>query len=214
MKIKVCGMRDAENIRAIAQLDIDMMGFIFYRKSPRYAGLIPPASVFEDTGKKVKRVGVFVNAMPQNIVTAAYRWQLNVLQLHGAESPELCGNLRRTLDPDICPGIRVIKVISVHQPSDVDQYRRYEGTVDGFLFDTKCPEGGGSGQQFDWSVLDRYEGTEPFLLSGGIGPEDAERVKAFRHPRFAGIDVNSRFESAPGLKDVGLLRDFIQKVRN
>jgi len=232
MIIKVCGLRDAENIRAISQLDIDMMGFIFWPQSPRYvqmissrAGIIPdyseerlksckkisPESPAEI--KKIKRVGVFVDDMPQNIITRVFNYNLDVVQLHGQESRIMIENLRRTIDPDIRPGIQVIKAISIEKEADFAACQDYEGVVDGFLFDTKCPSVGGSGTQFNWSMLKAYQGQTPFLLSGGIGPDDADAIKAIQHPQFAGIDLNSRFETSPGVKDVEMIQKFISKLR-
>ena len=123
-------------------------------------------------------------------------------------------NLRSTLVPDIAPGIKIIKALGVGSCEDVARARDYEGAVDLFLFDTHGPTQGGSGRQFDWSVLDAYDGNTPFLLSGGIGPDDAARIRAFRHPQFAGVDLNSRFETEPGLKDVERLRAFIWAIQN
>jgi len=219
MKIKVCGMRDGENIRWVAALGVDWIGMIFWDKSPRYVTMIPTdAGIIPDRADTtpktdIKRVGVFVDEMPQNIITRAVNFELDLIQLHGHETPTMIRNLRRTLDPDIRPGIQFIKAISVSCRDDIAAYKPYEDCVDYFLFDTKCPTVGGSGSQFDWSVLEAYNGSKPFLLSGGIGPDDAERVKAFHHPQCIGIDLNSRFETAPGVKDVDLLRTFIQHIK-
>ncbi len=236
MIIKVCGMRDADNIKAVEQLDIDLMGLVFYPKSPRYvpmvrarSGNMPDYSAERLATLKarlaeggvaagsattgVPRVGVFVDDMPQNIVTRVYNFQLDYVQLHGNEPRTTIDNLRRTLDPDIRPGIRFIKAISIERPEDVDRWREYDGAVDMLLFDTRCPQVGGGGHQFDWSALQRYDGDIPFLLSGGIGPDDADRIRDFHHPRWVGIDLNSRFETAPGVKDVDLLRNFINAIR-
>ena len=232
MIIKVCGMREPENIRAVSALGIDMMGFIFWKRSPRFvqmissqAGIIPDYSlerlnkgrgkVEESTSviEQPKRVGVFVDDMPQSIVTRVFNYGLDFVQLHGEESRVMIENLRRTLEPDIKSGVKIIKALSIEKPEDVSRYKEYEGVVDMFLFDTKCKTVGGSGEQFDWNVLDQYDGETPFLLSGGIGPDDVERVKSFKHPRFAGIDLNSRFEIEPGLKDVEALRQFINAIR-
>lgn len=221
-------MREPDNIRAVSELGIDLMGFIFYPKSPRYvqmissrAGIIPDYSIERLNGKgsvnvdntQPKRVGVFVDDMPQNIITRVYNYNLDYIQLHGDEPRETCENLRATLDPDIHKGIKIIKAISVNVPEDIDKCKDYVGAVDMFLFDTQCKTVGGSGEQFDWSVLNRYDGDVPFILSGGIGPDDAECVKAFHHPQFAGIDLNSRFEISPALKDVDKLQTFINQVR-
>jgi len=219
MKIKVCGMRDGENIRRVAALGVDWIGMIFWDKSPRYVTMIPTdAGIIPDRADTtpktdIKRVGVFVDEMPQNIITRAVNFELDLIQLHGHETPTMIRNLRRTLDPDIRPGIQFIKAISVSCRDDIAAYKPYEDCVDYFLFDTKSPTVGGSGAQFDWSVLEAYDGNKPFLLSGGIGPDDAERVKAFHHPQCIGIDLNSRFETAPGVKDVDLLRTFIQHIK-
>ncbi|MDY4410398.1 MAG: phosphoribosylanthranilate isomerase [Prevotella sp.] len=234
MKIKVCGMRDAQNIRDVAALDIDLMGFIFYPKSPRFvslissqAGIIPdysperlnmavnadgkPGYIFP---KRIKRVGVFVDEMPQTIITYVYNYSLDYIQLHGKETPTLIDNLRRTLVPDLVPDIKVIKAFGITSADDLQQCEAYEGYADLFLFDTRTPLKGGSGRQFNWSVLESYHGRTPFLLSGGIGPEDADRVKAFHHPQCVGIDLNSRFETAPAMKDVELLSKFIKQIKD
>ena len=157
-------------------------------------------------------VGVFVNDMPQNIVTAVYNYHLDYVQLHGEESPVMIDNLRRTLVPDIVPEIKIIKAISVSSAEDLKRCEQYEGHIDLFLFDTKCKGYGGSGQQYDWSVLKAYTGQTPFLLSGGIGPDDVDRLRAFHHPKCIGIDLNSKFETAPGMKDVTKLQQFLLQL--
>lgn len=228
--IKVCGMRDAQNIREVAALGVNLIGLIFYPKSPRYvesissdAGIIPdyssltPDPLPEGEGrnmldKQLKAVGVFVDDMPQNIVTAVYNYHLSYVQLHGNESPVMIDNLRRTLVPDIVPQIKIIKAISVSSTEDLQRCKQYEGHVDLFLFDTKCKGYGGSGQQYDWSVLEAYTGPTPFLLSGGIGPDDAARLRDFHHPQCVGIDLNSKFETAPGMKDVTKLQQFLLQL--
>ena len=211
-------MRDADNIRDISALGVDMIGLIFYPPSPRYvqqfssgAGIIPDYA--PDMGKTPLRVGVFVDDMPQNIVTRVYNYKLDYIQLHGNEPRETLENLRATIDPDIKPKIKIIKAISVSSAEDIKKYKEYVGAADLFLFDTKCKTVGGSGEQFDWQVLQAYDGDVPFLLSGGIGPDDAERVKNFHHPKCIGIDINSKFEIEPALKDVEKLKQFLVKVK-
>ena len=211
-------MRDADNIRDISALGVDMIGLIFYPPSPRYvqqfssgAGIIPDYA--PDMGKTPLRVGVFVDDMPQNIVTRVYNYKLDYIQLHGNEPRETLENLRATIDPDIKPKIKIIKAISVSSAEDIKKYKEYVGAADLFLFDTKCKTVGGSGEQFDWQVLQAYDGDVPFILSGGIGPDDAERVKNFHHPKCIGIDLNSKFEIEPALKDVEKLRQFLVKVK-
>ena len=220
--IKVCGMRDVENIRAVAALGVDMIGFVFWKDSPRYvsmmsseAGIMPDyaGDNVRSVGSGIKKVGVFVDDMPQNIVTRVYNYGLDYVQLHGSESSVMIENLRRTLDPDIRKGVRIIKAISVETAEDVGKWREYDGVADMLLFDTKCTCVGGSGNRFDWSVLQSYDGGIPFMLGGGIGPDDIRRVKDFEHPMFAGIDLNSRFETEPGMKDVEALREFIGEIR-
>lgn len=211
-------MRDADNIRDISALGVDMIGLIFYPPSPRYvqqfsngAGIIPDYA--PDMGKTPLRVGVFVDDMPQNIVTRVYNYKLDYIQLHGNEPRETLENLRATIDPDIKPKVKIIKAISVSSAEDIKKYKEYVGAADLFLFDTECKTVGGSGEQFDWQVLQAYDGDVPFLLSGGIGPDDVERIKNFHHPKCIGIDLNSKFEIEPALKDVEKLKQFLVKVK-
>lgn len=222
MIVKVCGMRDADNISEVAKLGVDWIGFIFWQDSPRFvsqitshAGTIPDYSSFRDsTIDGVKKVGVFVDAMPQSIVTRIVNYNLDIVQLHGQESPVMIDNLRATVDPDIHAGIQIMKAISISTSEDVRKYKEYIGHVDYFLFDAKTPLVGGSGNQFDWSMLEAYDGNVPFLLSGGIGPDDINRVKTFHHPMCMGIDLNSRFEDEPAMKNVDKLKAFISELRN
>lgn len=215
-------MCDSANIADVVKAGADWIGMIFHPKSPRYVTMIPSfAGIIPDradTGAqsalgKVKRVGVFVDAMAQDIITRVVNYDLDYIQLHGSETPTLMRNLRATLDPDIHPGIKLIKAISVADESDLRQCEQYEGVADLFLFDTRCPSHGGSGRQFDWSVLQAYRGQTPFLLSGGIGPDDAEAIKSFSHPQMIGIDINSRFETAPAVKDAEKIRTFINEIK-
>ena len=191
-------MREADNIRKVEALGIDLMGFIFWPKSKRYVAEPP-----QYLPTQVKKVGVFVDATLEDVRQHIQDYQLNIIQLHGHETPAFAQALK--------PAV-IIKAFNIATAEDLAQTKPYEGIVDYFLFDTKAQLPGGSGEQFDWSVLSHYEGTTPFLLSGGIGPDDAERIKAFHHPRCIGIDLNSRFEMAPGLKDVNQLREFILKL--
>ena len=199
MIVKVCGMRDSENIRQVEALRPDWLGFIFWPKSSRYVSELPAYIPIH-----TKRVGVFVNEDIETVRQTAVDYALDIIQLHGHESPEYAANLHEW---------KIVKAISVSSRDDIITYKNYEGLVDYFLFDTKCKTVGGSGQQFDWSVLEAYDGRTHFLLSGGIGPDDADRVRAFHHPQCIGIDLNSRFETAPGLKDVHKLKEFIKKIR-
>ena len=204
-------MRDAENIREIERAiansslftlhsSLFLMGFIFWPKSSRYVSERP---AYLPT--KCKRVGVFVDEDLEMVRRIADDYALDFIQLHGHESADYCAQLK---------ALKLIKAISVSGQDDIATYKTYEGLVDYFLFDTKCPSVGGSGQQFDWSVLSAYDGNTPFLLSGGIGPDDAERVKASHYSKCVGIDLNSRFEIAPGLKDINKLKDFLNALNN
>lgn len=227
MIIKVCGMRDGENIRQVSALGVNWIGMIFWEQSPRNVTMIPThAGIIPDRAKEFEvssasgvsytapqRVGVFVDEMAQNIITRAVNYRLDIIQLHGHESPTFIRNLRHTLDPDLRPGIRFMKAVSIACADDLLLCKDYEDCVDYFLFDTKCTTVGGSGRQFDWSLLKAYNGQKPFLLSGGIGPDDADRVKNFSHPRCIGIDLNSRFETEPGMKDVEALRSFLSQLK-
>ncbi len=193
--IKVCGMREADNIREVEALGVALMGFIFWPKSSRYISERPAYLPIH-----CKRVGVFVDEDIENVRRITDEYALDYVQLHGHERPDYCAQLK---------GMHLIKTISVSGCDDIATYKKYDGLVDYFLFDTKCPSVGGSGQQFDWTVLSTYDGETPFLLSGGIGPDDVERVKTFCHPKCIGIDLNSRFEIAPAHKDVDALRRFL-----
>ena len=206
MLVKVCGMREPENIEKVAQLGVDMMGFIFYPKSPRFASQSVARTAAD---KNVCRVGVFVNESVELISDKIQLFDLNAVQLHGNESRELCEQLHEQNGL-----LKVIKAISVSTAGDIQKYKEYVGAVDYFLFDTKCKTVGGSGQQFDWQVLENYDGDVPFILSGGIGPEDVERIRNFHHPKCIGIDLNSKFEMEPGLKDVEMLKTFLENIEN
>ena len=199
MIIKVCGMRDAQNIRDIESLDVDWIGMIFWPKSKRYVAEVPSY-----LPEHLKKVGVFVDSTLDDILQHISDYQLDIIQLHGQESPDFA----KALKPHT-----IIKAFNIEKADDLLQTEKYEGIADYFLFDTKGKMVGGNGQKFDWSVLTTYQGKTPFLLSGGIGPEDAESVKSFHHPRCIGIDLNSRFESEPGFKNINQLKTFINHIR-
>ena len=201
--IKVCGMKDAASIQAVEALkETDWMGFIFYPPSPRYMAHTP-----EYLPSHCRRTGVFVNASSFFIRKKISDFQLEYVQLHGTEPPSFCLDLRQQ-------GIKVIKTVSIASSEDLRHTEAYEGCCDYFLFDTRCAQHGGSGRQFDWNILHDYHGATPFLLSGGIAPDDTERLNAFQHPLLAGYDLNSKFEDAPGVKNVELLRTFFEKLKN
>jgi len=207
--IKVCGMREAANIRELSTLDINWLGLIFWPKSSRYVNERP-----EYLPRNIKRVGVFVDEAPEKIVSISRLYGLDYIQLHGHESTTDINRLRQAITNQGSSTIppQLIKAFSIATASDLEQTKAYEGQVDYFLFDTKGPSVGGNGIQFDWDVLTAYQGNTPFLLSGGIGPEDAERIQAFYHPQCIGIDLNSRFEVSPGLKDIHRLKTFLEQL--
>lgn len=194
-------MRDADNIRAVDGLPVNWMGFIFWPRSSRYVSQKP---AYLPT--KAKRVGVFVDADIEDVHQHIEDYALDIVQLHGHETPAYVSQLQ---------GVKVIKAISVGSRDDIAAYKPYEGLVDYFLFDTKCKTVGGSGEHFDWTVLTDYVGETPYLLSGGIGPDDAARVRQFLAAngspvgKCIGIDLNSRFEISPALKDVNQLKRFL-----
>lgn len=206
MKIKVCGMKYPENIEDLNKLPIDYMGMIFYQKSPRYIDYQLWQDVRDIHSSNIKRVGVFVNSTIDFIVEMIDKYKLDLIQLHGNESPNFCSELNKFTP--------IIKAFSISEASDFEQTKAYEGLRGYFLFDTKTPQYGGSGKKFDWAILDAYYGDTPFFLSGGISAEDVEQIKAIKHPRLYGVDLNSKFETEPGLKDIQLLDQFIKQLRN
>ena len=205
MIIKVCGMRDAENIREVETVGTDLMGFIFWPQSSRYVSERPSY-----LPTHCQRVGVFVDATIDDICQHVADYALNYVQLHGHETPDYIRTLRAV--DGFAADTRLIKAFNIATIADLEQIAPYTGLVDYFLFDTKGPSVGGNGQQFDWNVLSAYNGDTPFLLSGGISPDDAQRLSAFHHEKCIGIDLNSRFELAPGLKDVAALHKFLNEL--
>lgn len=204
MILKVCGMGDTVRMHQLATMPVDMLGFIFYPKSPRYVvGKIDPVEIAK-LPQQIERVGVFVNAEIAEIAEMAESYFLTAIQLHGSELPELCRELKDE-------GYKVLKAFNINKKND---YEAYAPFCDYFLFDTPSPQHGGTGQKFDWALLEHYNGSTPFLLSGGIGPDDVEALKHFNHPQFTGIDINSKFEVEPGIKDVNLIRKLTNEIKH
>lgn len=214
MKIKICGLRQPENIAAIARLPVDYLGFIFYPESPRYvSGDKLPKWLRASAGNiPQQRVGVFVNAEIDQVLNAVHDYQLDYVQLHGNESPAYCQELNLLWTVNTVRSARLIKAFSVDEDFDFDTTASYAAYCPYFLFDTRGPEKGGTGRQFNWQLLQQYEGVTPFFLSGGIGPDDAAAIRRFQHPQLHGIDLNSRFESEPGIKDTAALHEFLTAV--
>jgi len=204
--IKICGMRDPDNIREMLTLNPDFMGFIFYSKSPRFV-MSPESLQNIYFGQNTQKTGVFVNATEEEIMHTVKLYDLHAVQLHGEESVNLCRSLRKN-------GLLVLKAFQINSAEDFDATFEYNHQVDYFLFDTKSASYGGSGSKFDWSLLEAYKGDIPFFLSGGIGTDDVEAIQMINHPYFRGVDLNSRFEIAPAIKDYILLKQFIKKFND
>ncbi len=204
--IKVCGMREPDNIRDILTLDPDFLGLIFYPKSSRY---VTSPTIINNIrfGQNIKKTGVFVNATEDEIMQKVKLYELQAVQLHGEESVVLCRSLRNK-------GVLVLKAFQIYAAEDFEDTLLYNDQVDYFLFDTKTASYGGSGSKFDWSLLDAYHGNTPFFLSGGIGPDDVQAIQKINHPLFRGVDLNSRFEIAPAIKSYKLLQQFIKQLNS
>lgn len=217
MRIKVCGLREPANIAAVCALPVDFIGFIFYPPSPRY---VDPAVKLDTWLRRqatvslggIAKVGVFVNAAIEEVVNAIHDYQLDYVQLHGEESPEYCQELEDLWSLSSIRRASIIKAFSVDAQFDFQTTAAYTAYCKYFIFDTKGAGYGGTGQSFDWALLDRYLGVTPFLLSGGIGPTDVTAIRQLQHPQLSGVDLNSRFESVPGEKDVTLLEQFIRNL--
>jgi phosphoribosylanthranilate isomerase len=206
LKIKVCGMKEAENLVKVCGLDPDFVGYIFFRGSSRYVGVKPDEALFSIPGDTVSRVGVFVNEPILSVRKIVKSGWLDVVQLHGSETPEYCKAL-------VNEGIHVIKAIGPGHLDSMKSLEDYYGVVHYFLFDTSGEGRGGTGEKFDWSLLEKYVLPVPFLLSGGIGPGDGPAIRKLDHLLLRGVDVNSRFEEAPGRKNIELLTGFMKEIR-
>jgi phosphoribosylanthranilate isomerase len=229
MIIKVSGLREAGQIRDVAAMGVGMMAFDFRKESERFvrmissqAGIIPDyseqrlaasrgyatqgGSKEREVGSTLvpQKVGVFADDMPQNIITRIYNYQLDAVQLDGCELPVMIDNLRRSVVPDICPNIIIIKTLHIHEAADVDAWKDYEHHADMLLLEIK-------NRKHVKDVVARYNGTLPFLLSYGIGPDDADFQKTISHPMLAGFDLDEGFETAPSVKDIARLQAFIQQ---
>ena len=217
--LKVCGMKYVDNIQQVAELQPDYLGFIFYEKSKRnFEGIIP------EIPKEIKKTGVFVNEIPEIVVSLVDEYQLQAIQLHGDESVEYIKQIKNLFEErfeELSPKLKsttkpveIIKVFGIKNEFDFNILKDYEEVVDFFLFDTKGKERGGNGVTFNWQVLNDYNSTKPFFLSGGIGVEEAAEVNKILKtdlPVYA-LDINSRFETKPGLKSVEKLKKFIKEV--
>ncbi|MBO9636820.1 phosphoribosylanthranilate isomerase [Siphonobacter aquaeclarae] len=209
MRIKVCGMKEAENIRELLDLQPDYLGFIFFEKSPRYVGESFDPEIIREIPRSVRKVGVFVNASIDQVIRTVKKYALDYVQLHGEETPDFCRSLQ-------FKGVNIIKAFRVDDTFNFSQLNNYKPVCDYFLFDTKASQYGGTGIAFDWALLERYDNEKPFFLSGGIGPEDAEVILDLKERtglKIHAVDINSKFEIEPGLKDIALVRDFIERLK-
>lgn len=205
MKVKVCGMRDGENIRRLSALKIDYMGLIFYPASPRHVTERP--KFLPDAADGIKLTGVFVDAPIEVIMEKVAEYPLSAVQLHGSETPGFCRQvMERT-------GAEVIKALHISAPGDIEKGKEYAGYCNFLLLDTACSGYGGSGRRFDWGALESCNLETPFFLSGGIDLSCAARIAAMNCPGMAGVDINSRFEISPGIKDIELIKSFMDKLK-
>lgn len=205
MNIKVCGITQLKQLQQLEAMNIDFAGLIFYRESSRYIGDKLNKKEIKSADFDLKKVGVFVNPEMIEVLDAIDDYGLDVVQLHGDESPEICENLSDEVE--------VIKAFRIRPGDDININRLvepYDAVCDYYLFDTGGLKEsfGGTGQQFDWNMLSKAKIEKPFFLSGGIGPEDVLRLKAFKHPDIFGVDINSRFEKEPGMKDMAMVLQF------
>lgn len=213
MIIKVCGMKEPDNILRLADLNPDYMGFIFYPQSRRYAG-VPDKDTLASLPASIMKTGVFVDESIRNILEKVINYNLDAVQLHGAESAEFCLLLREDLDKvQAKKHIEIIKAFGVSPGFSFRDLEPFAGVTDFFLFDTKSVEHGGSGIVFDWKILEQYTMDKPYFLSGGLSPENIAGISHFKDANLYGVDLNSRFETEPGVKDIQKLESAFQIIR-
>jgi phosphoribosylanthranilate isomerase len=206
MKIKVCGITTIQDAAFLLQQDVEYAGFIFYPKSARFVGEDPDPSLFRATGHTIKNVGVFVNTPADAVIEAVKNYKLDLVQLHGTETPSYCRKIKNA-------GIEIIKAFGVDDNFDPADTAVYSPCADYFLFDTGSSSYGGTGRKFNWQVLEDFNSPRPCFLSGGIGPDDADEILSLRLPSLYAIDINSKFEAKPGIKNQQLLSLFLEKMR-
>lgn len=206
LKLKICGMKDIDNIREVIGIEPDFIGFIFYQGSPRYAGERIHPLLNNIVRASVRKVGVFVDEPLDSLLATARKNDLDLVQLHGKEDPEICHEVRLS-------GFGVIKTFAVGEDFDYRNLENYTDKVDYFLFDTKDRLHGGSGRSFEWGILNDYPCQVPYFLSGGIGLDNIDQVTKINSDFMKVIDVNSRFEISPGIKDIVKLRLLREKLK-
>ncbi|MFN0292006.1 phosphoribosylanthranilate isomerase [Pedobacter helvus] len=206
LKIKVCGMKQAANIAAVAELRPDYLGFIFYRKSPRYISEVS-AELIKYVPQQIKTVGVFVDEDLETLKALVANHALKAVQLHGNETVDFCKQIKQM-------GVEVIKAFGIHADFDFSVLEDYETVVDYFLFDTQTAAHGGSGKVFDWTLLNNYQLNKPYFLSGGIDLQHTNQIKEIKDERLFAVDINSKFEIEPGLKNVDKLKAFFRELNS
>ncbi|GAB4334498.1 MAG: phosphoribosylanthranilate isomerase [Flammeovirgaceae bacterium] len=206
LKIKVCGMREETNIAELSYLNPDLIGFIFYSKSPRFVSDKLLGNKAFNSIPSTKRVAVVVNESLENVLDIAKRYECQNIQLHGKETPEYCLHLKEK-------GFTILKAFGLNESFDFQELNKFEGKVDYFLFDTKGKQEGGNGVTFDWNLLDKYTLSTPFFLSGGIGLDVVNDIVQLSHNQCVGLDVNSKFETEPALKNIEKLKEFFRYFR-
>lgn len=207
LKCKVCGITDPKNAAEVAARRPDFMGFIFYPRSLRYVGKQPDPELFSAVPADIEKTAVFVNEYYERMIEITGKYRIRYVQLHGMESPETCTTLRSH-------GLKVIKVFPGDQLENARLLKDYEEAADYFLFDTPVRSHGGSGRKFDWSRLEKFRSGKRFFLSGGISVDDAQQLRGLDLKRLFAVDINSRFETSPGIKDPELVGDFIKRLRD
>jgi len=206
-------MRDSGNIIDLAQLKPDYLGLIFYSHSKRFAENLDKG-ILNSLPDSIKLTGVFVNETIDGVLKKIVEYDLNAVQLHGSESETFCQQLRDLLSIKMpLRKVEVIKAFGISPDFDFNQLERFSDAVDYFLFDTKTTEHGGSGIVFDWKVLDKYSGKKPYFLSGGLSPENISEISNFELEKPYGIDLNSKFELMPGVKDINSLKSAFELIR-
>ena len=203
MLVKVCGLNNRNNILDISKMNIDLMGFIFYNNSPRYFNNALNFDEVRQIPKTIKKVGVFVNASINNLLNTIAHYDLDFVQLHGNENPEYCKELMQY--------VKVIKTISVNDKNSISEINNYTNVCTYFLFDTASPSYGGTGHPFNWQLLEETTIDIPFFISGGVSIENITEIKNLNFKNFAGVDVNSKFEINPGLKDLNKIQQLIKE---
>jgi phosphoribosylanthranilate isomerase len=206
LKIKVCGLTDPVNTEEIAGTSPDYMGFIFYPGSKRYVGNKPDPSLFSNISEGIQKTGVFVNEEPSRIIETVDIYRLDLVQLHGDESAGYCNILKES-------GLIIIKAFEISNNLRFMTLDQYMDVCEYFLFDTKTGSQGGSGVKFDWNKINEYKFNKPFFLGGGIGPEDTSVIKKINHKNLFAVDINSRFELRPGIKDSSKVKEFIDEIK-